>query len=160
ILNERIAGMAFVPLEAADGVIGKFMLYFSGPRDLSAEDLQLASLIATQVAFAVSGMRARLSAEQAETGRLEVLETSTRVAQQLAAIVESSDDAILSKDLNGIIASWNSGAERIFGYSPDEAIGQSILLIIPPERVSEETMLIERVRNGQHVRMETVRRHK
>jgi PAS domain S-box-containing protein len=160
ILNERIAAMAFIPLEAADGVIGKFMLYFSGPRDLPAEDLQLASLIATQVAFAVTGMRARLAAEQAEARRQRVVEDSTRTAQQLAAIVESSDDCILSKDLNGIIASWNRGAERMFGYTPDEAIGQSILLIIPPERAAEETMVLERIRNGQHVQMETVRRHK
>jgi PAS domain S-box-containing protein len=160
ILDERISGLAFIPLEASDGVIGKFMLYFSGPRDLSSEDLQLASLIATQVAFAVSGMRARLTVEQAEARRLEVLETSTRTAQQLAAIVESSDDAILSKDLNGIIASWNRGAERMFGYTADEAIGQSILLIIPQERLDEETMVLERIRSGKHVRMETIRRNK
>jgi PAS domain S-box-containing protein len=160
IRAERISGMVFVPLEDADGIIGKFMLYFPGPRHLSSKELQLASLIATQVAFAVSGMRARITAQQSEARRLEVLETSTRTAQQLAAIVESSDDAILSKDLNGIIASWNRGAERMFGYTPGEAIGQSILLIIPPERVDEETMLLDRIRNGQHVQMETVRRHK
>src|SRR5262249_11517053 len=62
--------------------------------------------------------------------------------------------------LNGIIASWNSGAERMFGYTPDEAIGQSILLIIPSDRVAEETMVLDRIRHGQPVHMETVRRHK
>ena len=149
LLAERIAALAFVPLEDADGVIGKFMLYFPEPRDLSAEELQLASLIATQVAFAVSRTAARLTAQESEVRRLEALEASTRMAQQLAAIVESSDDAILSKDLNGIIASWNGGAERIFGYTASEAIGQSILLIIPPERVDEETMVLDRIRAGQ-----------
>jgi PAS domain S-box-containing protein len=160
ISAERISGMAFIPLEGADGVIGKFMLYFTEPRKLSSEELQLASLIATQVAFAVTAMRARTMAHEAESRRMEVIEASTRTAQQLAAIVVSSDDAILSKDLNGIIASWNAGAERIFGYTPSETIGQSILLIIPPDRVDEETLILDRIRSGRHVQTETVRRHK
>jgi PAS domain S-box-containing protein len=160
ISAERISGMAFIPLEGADGVIGKFMLYFPEPRKLSSEELQLASLIATQVAFAVSGIRARTMAEEAESRRVEVIEASTRTSQQLAAIVRSSDDAILSKDLNGIIASWNAGAERMFGYTPSEAVGQSILLIIPPDRRDEETLVLERIRSGHYVQMETVRRHK
>lgn len=160
IRAERISAMASIPLEGADGVIGKFMLYFAESRKLSSEELQLASLIATQVAFAVSATRARTMAQEAESRRVEVVEASTRTAQQLAAIVQSSDDAILSKDLNGIIASWNAGAERMFGYTSDEAVGQSILLIIPPDRVNEETLVLERIRSGRHVQMETVRRHK
>ena len=160
IRAERIAAMTFIPLEDASGVIGKFMLYFSEPHQLAPEELQLASLIATQVAFAVSRARAQLTAELAEARRVEALDASTRAAQQLAAIVESSDDAILSKDLNGIIMSWNLGAERMFGYTANEAVGQSILLIIPPDRVNEETMVLERIRGGHYVEMETVRLHK
>jgi PAS domain S-box-containing protein len=81
--------------------------------------------------------------------------------QLLAAIVESSDDAIVSKDLNGIIASWNSGAQRLFGFSPEEAIGQHISIVIPPERAGEETSIIERIRRGERVETyETVRRRK
>jgi len=72
-------------------------------------------------------------------------------ARRLAALVESSDDAIVSKDLNGIIQSWNPGAEKIFGYSAEEIIGKSIMLLIPPERRAEERMILERIRNGQRV---------
>ena len=82
-------------------------------------------------------------------------------ALRLGAIVESSDDAIVAKDLNGVINSWNSGAERIFGYTADEAIGQSIRLIIPAERQDEEDEVIQKVRNGDYVaHFETVRRRK
>src|SRR5712672_3422412 len=63
---------------------------------------------------------------------------SEEAALRLAAIIESSDDAIVGKDLDGIITSWNGGAERIFGYSAEEAIGQPITLIVPPDRQSEE----------------------
>jgi PAS domain S-box-containing protein len=69
----------------------------------------------------------------------------------LASIVDSSDDAIVSKNLNGIITSWNAGAERIFGYAAVEAIGQSITLIIPPERRNEETEILRRLRQGQSI---------
>jgi PAS domain S-box-containing protein len=76
----------------------------------------------------------------------------------LAAIVSSSDDAIISKTLNGIITSWNEGAERLFGYSPAEAIGQSITLIIPTERRDEENQILQRIRRGERVEhFETVR---
>jgi PAS domain S-box-containing protein len=69
----------------------------------------------------------------------------------LAAIVDSSDDAIVSKTLEGFIQSWNSGAERIFGYTAAEAIGQHISLIIPPERLSEEDLIISKLRAGERV---------
>jgi len=80
---------------------------------------------------------------------------------QMAAIVESSDDAIISKDLNGIIVSWNEGAERLFGYTAAEVIGKSITILIPPDRADEESYILERIRRGDTVdHYETVRRRK
>jgi PAS domain S-box-containing protein len=79
----------------------------------------------------------------------------------LAGIVASSDDAIISKNLDGVITSWNKSAERIFGYSSDETIGQPVTLIIPPERANEEVKILERLRRGERVdHFETVRRRK
>jgi PAS domain S-box-containing protein len=76
----------------------------------------------------------------------------------LAAVVESSHDAIVSKDLDGIITSWNKAAERLFGYAAEEAVGQNILLIIPPGRHDEERAIIERLTRGERVEhFETVR---
>jgi PAS domain S-box-containing protein len=76
----------------------------------------------------------------------------------LAAIVESSEDAIVSKTLDGTIRSWNGGAERLFGYAPHEAIGQPITLIVPPERQAEEREVLARLRRGERVEhFETVR---
>jgi PAS domain S-box-containing protein len=74
-----------------------------------------------------------------------------RVARRLAAIVESSDDAIVSKDLNGIIETWNKGAERLFGYSADEVIGKSITIVIPLERQHEEVDILNRIRRGEPI---------
>ena len=76
----------------------------------------------------------------------------------LAAIVESSDDAIISKTLDGIILTWNQGAERIFGYTAQEAIGRHIAMLIPPDRQAEEATILDRIRHGKRVEsFETVR---
>ena len=82
-------------------------------------------------------------------------------ARHLAKVVESSDDAIVSKDLNSIITSWNPGAERIFGYTADEVIGKSIRILIPPDLQSEEDLVMSRIRAGEKVdHYETIRQRK
>jgi PAS domain S-box-containing protein len=75
--------------------------------------------------------------------------------------VESSDDVIISKNLDGIIISWNKGAERVFGYPSEEAIGQPITIVIPEDRHDEERQILTRIRRGERIdRYETVRRRK
>jgi PAS domain S-box-containing protein len=79
----------------------------------------------------------------------------------LAAIIENSDDAIISKDLNGVITSWNKSAEKLFGYTSDEAVGQPVTILIPPERQAEEPRILDRIRRGEPVEhYDTVRRRK
>lgn len=90
-----------------------------------------------------------------------MLEDSSKRVGELAAIVESSEDVILSKDLNGIIASWNAAATRLFGYSADEMIGSSILKLIPEDLHSDEKIIMENIRAGRRVEhFETLRRTK
>jgi len=87
--------------------------------------------------------------------------TSPAATLRLAAIVESSDDAIVSKDLNGIVTSWNQAAERVFGYTPEEMIGKSITIIVPPDRLAEETVVLQKIRRGEAVKhFETIRMRK
>jgi PAS domain S-box-containing protein len=83
------------------------------------------------------------------------------VTSHLAAIIESSEDAIASKDLNGVITSWNKSAERLFGYTAQEIIGQPVTLIIPPELHDDEPRILAKIRAGERIEhFETVRVHK
>jgi two-component system CheB/CheR fusion protein len=100
-----------------------------------------------RIVVAIEDVTARKQAEEAQA--------------RLAAIVASSEDAIVSKDLTGVITSWNSGAERLFGYSAQEAVGQPITLLIPQDRLDEEHSILERIRRGEAVEhFDTVRRRK
>jgi PAS domain S-box-containing protein len=93
-----------------------------------------------------------LQAEVAESQRVN------QARERLAAIVDSSDDAIISKDMNGTITAWNRGAEKVFGYAATEAVGQPLLMLMPPERVHEEPDILARIGCGESVEhFETVR---
>ena len=92
---------------------------------------------------------------------LRELRDSEQKLRWLASIVESSDDAIVSKNLDGIITSWNKGAERVYGYAAEEAIGQPITIVIPQDRQDEERAILTRIRRGERIEhFETVRRRK
>jgi PAS domain S-box-containing protein len=116
------------------------------------------------VSLAVSPM---LGARGEVVGAVHIASALTRVrkerrdALQLAAIVDSSDDAIVSKDLDGVVVTWNAAAERMFGYPAAEMIGKSIRRIIPDDRQLEEDAVLARIRRGERVEhFETVRRRK
>lgn len=119
-------------------------------REIARERHELAHPEKTKVQpYDISDFRAPLKS------RIKPLEEAQRL---LAAIVESSDDAIASKDLNGIVTSWNRSAERLLGYSAEEMIGQPITLIIPPELHPDETMILGKIRRGEKIdHFETVR---
>ena len=91
----------------------------------------------------------------------ERLAAQEALQARLAAVVESSDDAIITKTLDGIITTWNAGAQRIFGYTADEVIGKPVTILMPPERVNEEPGILARLRRGERIdHYETVRMRK
>ena len=150
IARERIAAVAFIPILIGGRLAGKFMAYYDGPHHFDAPEIDVALTLARQLGFGI----ARLRAEEARCAADER-------AQQLASIVESSDDAIVSKDLDGIIRTWNSGAERLFGYRADEVIGKPVTILFPPGREDEEPGILARIRQGERIHhYETVRRRK
>ena len=107
---------------------------------------------------AVEGARELRDSEERLKLATEVAETDSRHFGELAAIVESSDDAIISKTLNGIITSWNAAAEKMFGYAAEEIVGQSIFKLIPPHLHPDEEKIIQSIRAGRRVEhFETVR---
>jgi len=79
----------------------------------------------------------------------------------LTALIDSADDAIISKTLDGVITSWNKGAERIFGFTAEEAVGNPITIIIPPDHLDEEPRILARMRAGERIEhFETIRQRK
>jgi PAS domain S-box-containing protein len=137
-------------ISSAGAVIGTFAVYHLEKRAPSADEIEIVSLLTRIAALAIEQDRGREQRQRAE-----------EAAQRLAAIVTSSDDAILAKDLTGIVTSWNHGAERLFGYAPDEIIGKSIRLLVPSERLHEEDDILARIAKGQRVNhFETIRQRK
>jgi PAS domain S-box-containing protein len=151
----QIRFYAGAPIVASNGhVLGTVCVFDNKPRHLSEGQIAALESLARQVQ--------NLLEHRTSISRLEVALTASKQAErrlgELAAIVDSSDDAILSKNLNGIITSWNIGAGSIFGYSAEEMVGASILKLIPEELHSDEALIIGKIRKGERVEhFETVR---
>jgi PAS domain S-box-containing protein len=140
---ERIAALAFIPVFANGKVAGKFMAYYDAPHVFSPREVDAGITIARQLGFGLE----RVRAEEA--------------MRRLASIVETSDDAIISKNLDGVIQSWNGGAKRIFGYTAEEVVGKPVTILMPPERYDEEPEILARLRRGERIdHYQTVRRRK
>ncbi len=128
-----------------------------GRGDLRAELIGLSVYFGSCLSIMALGHAMRVAQASLEAGHRDLSSTNLALTSRieahslLASIVASSDDAIISKTLEGIITSWNAGAERLFGYTEAEAIGQSIMLIVPPERRDEELSILDRIRQGQRV---------
>ncbi|RUV93508.1 PAS domain S-box protein [Mesorhizobium sp. M1A.F.Ca.IN.022.07.1.1] len=143
VLGEGIEALAFIPLASSRELIGKFMVYYPAPHSFTDRERELALTIARQLGFAIER-------DQAET-----------TAARLSALVESSDDAIIATDPDGIVTDWNRGAERLYGYPRAEIVGRSPMLLIPPDRRNEDREILARIRDGEHVEhFETVRLRK
>ncbi|ADW71275.1 ATP-binding protein [Granulicella tundricola] len=165
----RIRFYAGAPIVAPNGhVLGTVCVFDDKPRQLASAQVSALKALARQVESlleqrsTVSRLEAALKASQEAERRLgEVAATQQTMWKRLAeaaAIVDSSDDAILSKDLNGIITSWNLGASRVFGYTAQEMVGTSILRLIPAELHSDEAIIIGKVRAGERAEhFETLR---
>jgi len=143
VSREGICGLAFIPLTVNGALAGKFMVYYDVARLFTDRERELALTIARQLGFAI----------EREIGEGN--------ARQLAAIVDSSEDPIISKTLDGTITSWNHAAERLFGYTSAEIIGRNIMLLFPSDRVEEEARILARIAAGERIEsFETVRLHK
>ncbi|HYG22509.1 MAG TPA: PAS domain S-box protein [Verrucomicrobiae bacterium] len=147
-----------VPVISRSGdVLGGLLYVHSQPGVFTDDAERIVVAIASQAAMAIDNAQLYRKAQMEIAERKRAEEAKGR----LAAIVEHSDDAIISKDLNGIITSWNRSAERTFGYRAEETIGRSILILIPIERHPEETTILDRIRRGEAIiHFETVRKRK
>ena len=145
-----------VPVIAKQSLNGLLVVTRETP--LTADERAQLSALADQAAIALRNARL-YEIELAETG---LARDESEIARNLlAAIVESSQDAIISKDLNSIINSWNKGAERIFGFEAAEVIGQPVTILIPPDLHAEEAQILERIRRGERIEhFDTIRRRK
>jgi PAS domain S-box-containing protein len=140
---ERIAALAFIPIFAGGKLAGKFMAYYDAPHVFTDREIDAGTTIARQLGFGLGRLRA---------------EEATR---RLAAIVETSNDAIISKNLDGVIQTWNPGAASIFGYTAEEVVGKPVTILMPPERHDEESGILARLRRGERIEhYQTERRRK
>jgi len=147
-----------VPVISSTGEVhGGLFFGHDEPGVFTSDSEAIIEAVAAHAAIALDNERL-LRTVRTENERWRATELA---GNRLAAIVETSGDAILTKDLNGIITSWNQGATDLFGYVAEEAIGRSVTMLIPADRRDEEPSILARIRAGERIEhYETVRRHK
>ena len=151
-----------IPVTGQSGEVLGGLFYGHEDIDVFQQDSEdLVSAVAAQAAVAIENARLREQSAR-QIAQLEKVQASqenvSKRLGQLAAIVESSDDVILSKDLNGIVTSWNKAAERLFGYTSEEMVGASILRLIPDALRSDEDRILATIRAGKAIEhFETIR---
>ena len=129
---------------------GVLNIYSTEPNAFTPDEMRLLEELAGDLAFGIVILRARIERKRTE-----------ETLRYLASIVQSSDDAIIGKTLDGIVTSWNKGAERIYGYTESEIIGNPISILVPSERKDEVSLILEKIKTGEHIaHYETVRRKK
>lgn len=140
-----------LPLKQESGeVFGVFMIYSAEVNAFTTEEIRLLEELSGDLAFGITVLRTRLEHQRAE-----------EQLGRLAAIVASSDDAIVGKTLDGIITSWNQGAENIYGYTQGEVVGKSISILVPPGHEDEIPRIFGRIKSGEHIEhYESVRQRK
>ena len=151
-----------LPVMAQSGeVLGGLFYGHENPNVFEQDAEDLVSAVAAQASVAIENARLRdqsaYQIAQLEQAKVMQENVSKRLGQ-LAAIVESSDDVILSKDLNGVVTSWNKAAERLFGYAVEEMVGASILKLVPERLHSDEARILSTIRSGRAIEhFETIR---
>jgi PAS domain S-box-containing protein len=149
--RSNIRAVQSTPLLSRFGqLVGMISTHWRRPHQPAERDLQRLDVVARQAADLI------------ERGRAEAaLGESNDQLLWLASVIENSDDAIITKNLDGIIKSWNRAAERVFGYAAEEAVGKPVTILIPPERHDEEPVILERIRRGEPIaHYETIRQRK
>jgi len=145
-----IIGLAlFVAIGLGTAAMGEGRLRAQRRAEEVAEESRQARTAAEE--SAIQAEEAAVEAEEAAAQAAESAALAEEQALRIAAIVESSDDAIIAKDLDGKIQSWNPAAERIFGYTAAEMVGQSVLRLVPPDLHTEEHEILARLRRGEHI---------
>ena len=124
----------------AQSTFGILTIYSTEPNAFTPDEMRLLEELAGDLAFGITALRTRTERKQAEEAR-----------HHLAAIVESSDDAIIGKSLEGNILSWNKGAERLYGYQEEEVKGRSVSILIPQELAGELSSFLDSIKNGKPV---------
>lgn len=125
--------------------------------EIEASDTESADFLRMSDGRLIEQRSTVLKVEGAEAGRVWIFRDVTHRylneidSRRLAAIVTGSDDGIISKDLNGIITSWNESAERVFGYTREEALNRPVTMLIPADRQDEERLILERLRRGERI---------